>query len=730
MKPWIALTALIIAAGITLTGCIGGGGSAQGTATTTTTTTSTATPAALYLNASTTTIKNDGTETADIIATVVDSKGGVISGLSASFSVTGAILSASSGTTDTSGKATVTLSVAGGDYSNRQATVTASVGSLTKTLDISISGSALSITPSSTAVASAASITLTATTSVGSSTKANQKVRFAIASGGGSLSTTSSIVTGNSGTTAAVTYSAPTVAASTPAVIRADWYDPTDTTVLVSQTTTITVNVPGISFDVVTPTATSVGKEIGDEQEFRVSVPDSITTTSGTSTVASVRFSATDGTWSAATGGAGATATLSVAHAAGQTPQSGFFQTPTTSNTVTLQADALDSSGKVLQTLYRTVNVSAKKEKAAAITVQPDMAVVPVSKTTTLRAKVRDASNNAVANVPVQFTLTATGGAAINGAFISPATATTDSAGQATATFTAGSAATDGGLTVTAAPITTGCPASGEPWCTAASGTTKVVVGTQSVNVVISMAGAVNLNGDSTMFTQKGSVLVVDANGNPVASTSVSVKVFPHSYREGTSTTSCYFTGTDGTGPMSSTTGSHLWIAGEDSNENGILDAGEDVANVSSVWTQTVSVTTTATGALTSQTRTVIPTPAGGASTTTAIDASAGTTTTTVIALTGLGDDGTGRLSPPQAAAGTLLSDASTDSAGIVTTKSDGVGTFTLTYPLTSAGFIRPKIRAVVVATGTEGSAELVHYLNVNATVASQNWCPTSDRTY
>ena len=140
LKFKTGLTALLLLA---LVGCGGGAGSSSGTAVVGGGGSSggtTAVAADLTLALSAGTLKNSGTDTLVVTATAVDANRNTVSGISVALAVdSGAIVRASSKTTDTNGQVTGTIGV-GDDPANRTITVTATSGDLTRTRVIQVIG--------------------------------------------------------------------------------------------------------------------------------------------------------------------------------------------------------------------------------------------------------------------------------------------------------------------------------------------------------------------------------------------------------------------------------------------------------------------------------------------------------------------------------------------------------------------------------------------------------------
>lgn len=547
------LFAVAIAA---LAGCGGAGGAAG------TTTGSTAADA-IALGTSVTSIKTDNSDSATLTATPTASNA-ALPGVVVTFATTSGNLSALTATTDSTGKATVTLSSGASDFSNRTATVTATANGKTASIPVLINGSTLELAVSATALqVGAGTITAVATAKdAGGTGKNAQTVRFSIgatSTGAATLSATT-LATGVTGATSNVTLT-PTSAGIV--VVTAEWLDSSGA-VSVTATQNVTVTpAAGVAFAITTPATDPVSLTTAAAQALAITVPATINSTN----VASVRISSTAGTW------VGVTQVTASASSITQTPVANAvaatFTAPGNSGTVTVQVDALDVSSAVLSTLTRTFAVSAPAAAAISLNLQTSVSTIAPSSgsnssTATLTATVRDAANNSVGNAAVMFELLGTTG---SGESISPAVSYTDSTGKATATFTAGSAPTAGPIYARARVVGQACtvsPPGLDP--NALCGSTPLTVASTAVSISLGFGTTISDTANATQYLLPGSVLVVDTNGSAVPGATVTLTVFPYQYRNGSITV----------GAAGCVAPATTFVASEDVNRNGILDTGED----------------------------------------------------------------------------------------------------------------------------------------------------------
>lgn len=293
----------------------------------------------------------------------------------------------------------------------------------------------------------------------------------------------------------------------------------------------------------------------------------------------------------------------------------------------------------------RTISFTATAAAAFRITLQASPSVVAPSKggatgVSTLLASVTDASGNPVGGAAVAYSiLNPTGG----GETILPAVGITSSVatsgvalGQTQSTFTAGSLPSGaGGVNIRATVVGTSIATSVSP---SGANAGVVIVGTAG-SVTIGRATVSASNPTGTLYVLPMSVLVADSNGNPVSNTTVSLSAWPIAFNANGK--SCL------ANPANDYFNEDDAFPGTLAYENLTLDPSED--GVRKPYPSG-------------------PPVAGGAV--------------------------NGKLTPPNAAAGTL--------PATVTTDSSGVATFNLTYTKSNALWITDRIRARTLVQGTE----------------------------
>jgi Bacterial Ig-like domain (group 1) len=455
--------------------------------TTTPTTTPTINPASLDLLVSSQTLNSSGTPTVTLTAIVKDNSNRALADQVVSFSATSGSLTVNSATTDASGQATATLST-GGDKSNRIITVTATCVSISNTNTVSVVGTTLNVSgQDSVGYGSTATYTITLKDSAAVGI-ASQTVT--ITSQYNTLST--STITTNANGQGTVTLTASDSGGHVDTL--------TATALGATGQKAVTVNSASVDFAFTTPlpnteipistlTNVSIHYAISGVAQAGISVSfatsrgtlSSATATTNASGNATIQISATN---------VGRT-TISATVAAGPSAQLDVEFVATTPASMTLQADPSGIS----------TNIGTSTTQRS-----------------TLTATVRDAQNNLVKNQKINFTLITDP----SGGYLSPATATTDSAGRATVLYIAGSA--DSG--------TNGVNIQAAIQGTAITQTTTLTVGGIAIFISIGTGPKITQVSDQT-YQKNYDVLVTDAGGHAVSNATVTAILTPVAYLKG-----------------------------------------------------------------------------------------------------------------------------------------------------------------------------------------------------
>ncbi len=228
----------------------------------------------------------------------------------------------------------------------------------------------------------------------------------------------------------------------------------------------------------------------------------------------------------------------------------------------TLTVGAADGS------LETDVKVEFIATVPANLSIDSSSSRIPTLATSSITAIVTDANANPVKNQEVSFSSTN-----LYGGQLSPASAITNSDGEASVTFTAGGSATQFEELNIAAQIVG----------TSVSNNTKLTVVERVLNVTIGTSNEISERALGTQFGMPFVVQVADGGGAPLEGATVELSVKPLAYRKG------YLELVDEDGMVESMVATDWsadrWVlqyvacASEDDNGNRILDAGEDNNN-------------------------------------------------------------------------------------------------------------------------------------------------------
>lgn len=499
-----------------------------------------ATVASVALLASSASLRSDADspgEGVTLTALVRDSANNAIPDQVVSFSTSatdGGSISPSNPTTDSNGFAQVEITT-GGDARNRRITVTARSGGQSDSLQLAVGGTTLAINgPSSIGSGDVANFSATLL-NAGSEGISFETVTIS-SSAGNTLSSTSLetdengivefTLTGDLGGTDTLTVSA------------------------LGITSTQTVVVSAFDASITAP-ADGTQVELGTNQTIEATLLQNGAAAAGQP----LEFSTTRGT-------------LTVT--SGTTDANGMLSTQISSN-------GPGSAGPAIVTVNgpegssNQINLQFVAADPASINVQASPDSVPVNGSSQIRAVVRDANNNLVANQTVDFSLTdSTGGA------LSAGQATTNSQGLATVTYTAGGVNSGSEDVVVRAGIDT--DNDGDIDANDVQNTTNLTVGGQALRVVIGTGNTI-FEPNETQYQQPFTVIITDAAGNPApASTQFRVQILHTEFRTGR------YVATDVDNPPDGEPDEFVQFVvdqcpSEDLNNNGILDAADNDAN-------------------------------------------------------------------------------------------------------------------------------------------------------
>lgn len=624
----------------------------------------TVTAARILLSASPLTVKSDGsTSGAKITVIALNDVSAALSGVTVTLGTDTGVLSAPTVVTNTTTPATVTfnnpINTADPTYAiNRTATITAAAGTATAQIPIQIVDSTLTLTSSGTTLPDngTSSVTLTATLKDSGGNPVSGAVVNWSRTGAAVVFTPSSSTTNGSGQ--ATTTVTSTTAGSVTIIATAPGKGPLDK---MTTSKDITVTSAANTFYIdqlngvdIPNETTGTSMQIGGSLIVRVNAPFPDTEF--------VMFATTIGKWNGISsvlevpiGSGKATATLTTTAAGLANVQVYRKSAPGTQDSLTVAMTA--------KTPYR-------------ITLQATPSTVPksVGSTTgysTLIATVFDNLGYPVGNVPVSFSIVRTtgGGESVSPVVVYTAAAASGSLGlgEARAQFTSGSLTSDSsGVQIRASVVGTyydydgpgpspPLPVETEPVTLPPTDLTpngndaKIIIGEVSGSVAFGMATGAVKNDDKTQYIQNMSVLVADAGGNPVPGVLVTLSAWPIAWSTGSL---CAYNTDDGI--------SRGTFRNEDVNENLILDPGEDGTRIYYEG---------------------------------------------LLAGTPAANPGTkdGYITPTNSSGGVV--------PPTVTTAANGVASFTLTYPISSAIWTITRIRASAIVSGSETVGQVIFRL-------------------
>lgn len=483
-------------------------------------------PATLELFANSIQLASSGSDDVELIALVKNDQSVLMEGVDVSFSAqtgSGVELQLTQPQTEADGTARAVLT-SQNDASNRTVTITASAGSLSQTVDITITGTEVTINGASSVILNdSVDYTIRVQNSDGESIL-NQNVVLSAANG--TLSATT-VNTGANGQ-ATVRYSATTSGQDT------------ITASALNASASFTIQVQQDEFNFVNLPTEEV--PLGDVQTITVQWRQDNNPVVGED----ITFSASRGQ---ITGSSTATTDAN--------GQASIDISSDNAGISSITATASDTSGAVLVSALTQIEFIATTPATIIADASPDI-LGPDGQTSTISAVVRDANGNLVKNSVVNFNVSD-----VSTGFVSPSQATTDSKGIATTVFTSGSVSSNEDVVVTASV------AEDE----AISDDVLITVGARAFDIVIGTGNEIE-QATPTSYLKRFAVFVSDSAGRPVSGVNLTASVNPTKFSEG----GVYWRGEWLFDSVNSN-----WVqanitqcANEDINANGILDAGED----------------------------------------------------------------------------------------------------------------------------------------------------------
>jgi hypothetical protein len=488
----------------TITATLSGAGVAAGTTITVTATSGSvsghatinavSTQQTLTLLTSSPQMPSANTKSATITAIVQGANNQLLSGVPVTFQASSGAIAAvqttagtaaqvSPGTTDANGTAQAALTTPG-NPTNRVITVTATAGAASATVQVTVSGTTLSISGPTSLVQSAQGSYSVSLTDSGGNAIPSQNVTLASA---------------NNNTLSATQVTTSATGSATFTLTPGNSGNDTITATWNGQSATQAVAVSNQNFSITAPTA-DTNIVVGQTKPVTISWSASGTPVP-TGTVA---LTTSRGTLS--------TSSVSVVNGALSGP---VTISSTTAGPAIISATALDTTGQTVATTQVLVNFIATVP--STVSVQASPSAVPIKGQSTLTATVIDAASNPVQGVTVNFTLTdSTGGS------LSSSGAQTNAQGQASVTYTAstGSSAPNGVL------ITV------QVQSTSITSTTTLTVGGQTVHLSLGTGNQI-LEFSTTQYEMPYTVQAADAANNGVSNVYVTFSLQSTAYAPG-----------------------------------------------------------------------------------------------------------------------------------------------------------------------------------------------------
>lgn len=443
-------------------------------------------PASLNLYTDKVQLPSSGSDSAALTALVKNAQSVLMEGQEVSFSApegSGVEIQVDQSATDASGRALATLTTRN-NAENRTVQVTARVGELTRTLDVEITGTEVTVNgPKSVILSKPAEMTLRVQDSDGVPV-ANQTIE--LSADNGTLSAKSdtqefadsiSVDTLSNGQVT-VLYQGTT---SGDDIIKASALNAnTEFKVTVQEDDFAFVNPPEAEIPLNTPKVLTVAWK-KEEAAFAGG---------------EVNFTASRGV---------ITASDSVTNSEGNAQ---FTIQSDNAGIAAITATGLDTDGEEVTALVEVEFIAT--EPATILTDATPDVLGPDGQTSTITAIVRDEEGNLVKNKVVSFVVDD-----VSTGSISPSQATTDSNGVASTVFTSGSVSSDEAVTVTATVQDGGIADS-----------VVLTVGNRAFDVSIGTGNQIEIQ-DSSTYVKEFTVFVTDAGGRPIADEVLSVSATP-----------------------------------------------------------------------------------------------------------------------------------------------------------------------------------------------------------
>jgi hypothetical protein len=466
-----------------------------------------------------------GNQSVALTAVVTDTNGNALKDVTVQYSLPSGngLLGVTQPVTDASGISEASIS-SFGNAQNRTITVRAQAGTKSSTVDILVSGTALTITgPAALAAGDSAQYSILLTDSEGAGVSGQA---FSVQSANGNTITSSVSSTGSNGS-ADITVTA-TVGGTDTLTVSA-----------LGLTATRQVTVSNDQFRFVSP-ASAYEAELGEN------VPVQLEWISGGSPVVgqTVQFSSTRGTLSSANANSNG---------------SGIATVTISSNN---SGPAVITARDPVSGTSTSVNMEFVAINPVSVELQASPFTVVVNSQSSITATVRDANDNLVKNQTVYF-----GISDVTGGSLTAATAETDSVGQARIFYNAGSSSS-----ATNAVVITGTIRNSNNTDIDSDAVQLTVAGVER-DITIGTGNTLFEIG-TALYAKEWVILVKDGVGNAVPNSNVQVSLRSTQYRKGYLVLPPEDSELSGWQQLVTTLPGESACLDEDTNRNGILDIG------------------------------------------------------------------------------------------------------------------------------------------------------------
>lgn len=456
-------------------------------------------------------LETNGVDSTTLTIITRDSNNAAVGDITVSLEASAGLLETSQVTTDSdTGIAIVTFS-SGPEKTNQVVTITASSGSLTKTVPITLLGTTLSLTSTkSSLLAGVGDSTVMTVKALDANDNPIPGAQITLSSALGNSMTSSS----GPGSTVVLTTDTNGKATTTLSAISGPGTETISASGMGAQTTR-PLTITNAQFGFTSPEDGTI-LPVNDSTTLTVNWYDASGNPVDNETLT---FTVNGGYFDGVPG-----RNFTTAQTGGITPGQATvtYTASSTASPVEITVSSASNESDTLQLSVAATDADQLTLQAAPTILAPS--VGGVSSTSTITAIVQDGNGQAVANETVVFTLISGPG---GGETLSPGTAETDAGGQASVTFTSGSAVSaQEGVVIRASLLS-------DPSLFA---DTTLTIGQQATRIVFGLSNKIlkySVDGVEMGYQMPITVLVTDNNGNPIKNQTVNLGIYPLVFKTG-----------------------------------------------------------------------------------------------------------------------------------------------------------------------------------------------------